>query len=225
MNKFQKIFWAVLLLAGLVIINFTGCMSTPHAWETKFFDIETNTVPQIVLKTNQVYQTNIVERTDVQTNWVAGIPEVKLLPVKETVITSEAHVTVSTNFDVTYTYHANTNASAIGQTAGNIANLVAPGSGGIVTTALAGLAALWAGLRSRKLKKTAGVLAQGIEIYGEVTKSIGTTGASVDRNVKQLLQKHQVEAGVVDEVLRLIDKNVDNSDAKEAADALKQLAE
>lgn len=210
-------------LTCLALGAFIGCESTPAAWESKFYEITTNVTPQVIFATNQVFRTNIVERTEVKTNWESGIPQIITQPLKETVITSEATVTVKTNVDVSYTYRANTNAAAVGSTAGSIANLIAPGTGGLVTTAIAGLAALWGGLRSRKLKKTAGVLAQGIEVYGEVTKAMGPVGEKADSTVKGWMQKHQAEAGVLTEVLDLLDKTVDESDAKDAATALRKV--
>lgn len=49
------------LAAALVLI---GCSSTPYQWETKFYDIKTNTTPQVVVQTNAdnviTYKTNVV---------------------------------------------------------------------------------------------------------------------------------------------------------------------
>jgi hypothetical protein len=206
----------------IVAALFVGCQSTPYAWENTFYDIKTNVTPIVIVQTNQVFKTNVVEKTEVQTNWVAGIPNVSLLPVRESTITSDVVVTLKTNYQVDYTYTENTNSAAVGRTAGSVANLILPGSGGLVTTAIAGLAALWGGLRSRKLKKTAAVLAQGIEVYGEVTKATGAAGAKLDGTVKSWLQQHQAETGVLTEVLDVIDQSVDNSDAKTAADAIRK---
>lgn len=211
---------ALFAIACMLIVS--GCQSSPYEWETKFYTIETNVVPQVITETNQVFVTNTVERVVTQTNWESGTPVITVLPVKETIVTSSPVVTFSTNQLVTYTYTANTNAQAIGETAGSIFNLVAPGTGSLVTAAIGGLAALWGGLRSRRMSKSAAVLAQGIEIYGEVVKGLGPIGADVDKRVKSALQAHQAEAQVLQDVLRILENTVDNSEAKKAAEAIRE---
>jgi len=54
-----------LLALAVSIALFAGCSSTPAPWETKFYDIKTNTTPVIVATTNAAdnvitYRTNVI---------------------------------------------------------------------------------------------------------------------------------------------------------------------
>lgn len=199
----------------------TGCSSTPYPWESKFYDILTNSTPQVVIRTNTIHHTNFVDRVIADTNIVAGVPHITLTPVRETTVTSEALVTFSTNNLITYTYSANTNAANLSATAGGIAGMITPGSTGLVTTIAGGLFGLYGALRSRKLKRTAGVLAQGIEVYGETIKGLGPLGTELDKKVKGWMETDQAKAGVLSEVQNILTKTVDTNDAKDSADDIK----
>lgn len=217
---------AVLLLvtATIAITQLTGCSSTPYNWESKFYDITTNYTPVINWTTNTVTRTNVVERVVTTTNVVeaTGAIQITMTPEKHYTVMSDPVVTVSTNLLVTYTYTANTNAAAVTGTAAGIANLVVPGSGGLISLIGAGIWGLWASLRSRKWKNAAAGLSQGIEVYGEVTKALGPTGTKVDAEVKAWLQKHQAQTGTLTAVLDLLNTTVDNEDARKAAQTLKE---
>ena len=41
--------WAVPLLLVVVLLLVCGCASAPRAWEQKFFDIQTSTLPRVVV--------------------------------------------------------------------------------------------------------------------------------------------------------------------------------
>jgi hypothetical protein len=221
-----KIYIPILALAvgAAIALCFTGCQSTPYGWEGKFFTIQTNYLPPIVVvQTNQVFTTNTIVKEVAVTNWTTGLPEIVVQPIRETFVTSQALVTYGTNVNVECVFTAKTNTTAIGQTLGSLVNLVAPGSGGLAMSGFAGLVALYAGWRNRRLKKATGVLAQGIEIYGEVTKAMGPTGDKIDKQVKRVLQLDQAQAGVLKDVMGVLDNTVDNEEAKEAAEAIRKI--
>ena len=213
---------AAILLSITILIAVPGCSTVPYGWESKFYTIETNITPTIQYQTNTVTRTNVIESVVMVTNVVNGLVNITMTPTREFTVVSEPVVTMSSNVLVSYTYTANTNSSATTGTVSAIANLVAPGSGGLVAAIGAGLWGLWGSLRSRKLKRTAGVLAQGIEVYGETIKALGSTGEKVDGEVKAWMQNHQAQAGVATEVLTILNNTVDNQGAKDSANKIKE---
>lgn len=200
-------------LCGLVLL---GCSSVPYAWESRFYDIQTNITPVVIYQTNTVSRTNLIERTVTTTNFVeaTGAIQITMTPTREITVVSEPVVTIKTNLLVDYIYTANTNAGTISAVGGAIA---APfGLGGIVSTGLAGLFGIWGAVRSRRMGKVAAGLVQGIEVASEVLKTT-PQGQEADNKLKAWLQTHQVETGTIQNVLTLLNTAVDNAEARDVA--------
>lgn len=198
------------VLASLGIVIFlAGCKlfgsnpAPPSAIEQKLFTTVTNVVPVTVVTTNTVTQTNVVELTNItgavvlQTNFVT-------LPL----------IVTNTYFSTNQVMTPNDNSKAIAQTAGSLSNIAAPGVGGIVTGAIGMLLSLWGGLRSSK--NTSIGLAQEVETVREFIKTL-PNGTNYDNAITSFLQAHQVEAGVAQQVLKLLSNNVSNPEAVAAA--------
>lgn len=220
MNKPTKILFAALTITALV----AGCSAfkygaPPTATEQKFFDVQTNYVPVVKTVTNTVpvtlYQTNVVPVTVTTTN-NQTVTEFRtnVVPVAGT----RQELELVTNQQPTYTYNPNANAQAVKDTIGGIA---APfGYGGVATTAVSAILALWGWVRSSKLKNTGISLAQSIETLREFVKNM-PNGAIYDNALTQWLSDHQKETGTVTQVLTLLDNNVSNSDAQIAAQQIR----
>lgn len=210
----------VVLIAGLLMLAVTGC-KIPSRF---LFTARTNDVPVIVAHTNVVSITNFVDRVISTTNLVTEpggsvTTVITQLPVHEAQVSSVSRVDFTTNYLVTYT--VSTNASSLAETAGSIANMVAPGSGGLVTTGITGLLGLFAAYFTRRQTKKkgeliAGTLAQSIETLREVLRSNPTT-QHLDGKIVSFLQSQQASVGVIQEVARLVENTVDNEDAKHLA--------
>jgi hypothetical protein len=107
------------------------------------------------------------------------------------------------------------------QAGGSILSTFMPGIGGMVSSGLMALLALWAYLRSSKLGNTSTALAQEIETLREFILSL-PKGANYDQAITAWLQGHQAEAGVAQEVLGLLQSEVSNPDAQVAAKELQE---
>lgn len=120
-----------------------------------------------------------------------------------------------------YTYAHGANAQAIKGVAGTIGNVAAPGVGGPIASGAVGLLlAAWAWFRGSKQSATANNLAQTIEVARELLKSL-PNGAGLDNQLTTWMQNHQAEAGVLPQVLDILDKTVDNPAAKTVSDQLR----
>jgi len=171
----------VLLLSAFGFLFLLGCASTPFAWESKFYDIQTNITPVVVYQTNTVTRTNVIESVVTTTNVAAatGAIEITMTPTREYTVVSEPVVTIKTNLLVDYLYTANPNAGTIARTGGAIGEPF--GVGGLVSTAVTGLFGIWAAIRSRRNGKLAAGLAQGIEVASEVLRTTPQGGALDER--------------------------------------------
>jgi hypothetical protein len=184
-------------------------------------DIVTNEVIQVVIKTNIVPVTNIVNVTETR---IIDVTNAITVPVTKTVIDWVTNVVTTTNTLEVYDYKVNTNAvttvNAIKETArlipgvGPFADLL----GGIL---LGGLA-VYARLRSTK--KTAAVLAQVIEVGREILSQT-PQGAQAATAWKDWMIKHQATQGVFESVLKLVSNKtvVDNAEASRIATQLLSL--
>lgn len=120
-----------------------------------------------------------------------------------------------------YTYSPGPGGDAIKGVAGTIGNVAAPGVGGPIATGIVGLGlALWSWIRGSKQSATANNLAQAIEVARELIKSL-PNGAALDSTYTTWLAQHQAEAGVLPQVLDILDKTTDNPLAKQTSDQLR----
>lgn len=185
-------------IALLVTLFSPGCATKPPtALEQRWFNITTNYVPEVVLKTNYVTITNLQGGITVQRN-----------------------LSAETNLVEQYQYTPGSRAQQVKEVGGAVGNLF--GVGGLVTTGLGALFGLWAQVRSSRRYRTAGSLAQTIETLRVFVKGL-PNGAAYDTAFVQFMQSKQAEAGVLQEVVSLLEKEVSNPDAKEAAQNVQNL--
>jgi hypothetical protein len=95
-----------------------------------------------------------------------------------------------------------------------------PGYGTIASGAIGAAAALWAWFRSSKNKQVGVTLAQSVETIREFIKTL-PNGSNYDSALTAWLQQHQVETGTVNDVLSVLENEVSNKDAVEAAQQLR----
>lgn len=187
----------VALLAGCTL--FGANPAHPSKFEEGLFNVTTNVVQRVVTVTNSfttysvILQTNIVGLVVTQTN-VVVVPEVVQI----------------TNYSEAYTLTPKPVVQDTANAAGTISNLVLPGSGGLVAGIIAGLATMWAKLRSSK--QTGTTLAQNIETMREFIKTL-PNGSQNDAAITQFLQKYQAESGVLNQVLSILKNEVSNKNA------------
>lgn len=215
---------AVLFLAAVLI----GCASKPPtALEQRWFNIvtnppvievRTNIIPVTVFQTNQVpvFLTNVTGVTEVKTNYVA-VP----------VTVYQTNLATVTNVPESYVYTPGAGAKVIQETGGAVGNIF--GVGGLVSTALGGLFSIWAFMRSRKNYVTAANIAQTVETVREFVKQL-PNGSTYDNALVQWMQLNQANAGVMQQVVTLLQREVSNPEARVAAqqvlntiDALKNI--
>lgn len=196
----------------LIVAAFiAGCASKPPtALEQRWFNIETNYTPVVVVKTN------IVPVTMVQTNYlvitnVSGVQEFRTNLVPYFVY--ETNVVRSTITNEDYVYTPGAGAAAIRESGTAVGNIF--GVGGLVGTALGGLFSLWGYVRSRKRYVTAANIAQTVETLREFIKQL-PNGPAYDAAFVQWMQTNQANAGVIREVTQIVANEVSNPDAREA---------
>jgi hypothetical protein len=95
-----------------------------------------------------------------------------------------------------------------------------PGYGTIASGAIGAAAALWAWFRSSKNKQVGVTLAQSVETIREFIKTL-PNGSNYDSALTAWMQQHQVETGTVNDVLSVLESEVSNKDAVEAAQQLR----
>ena len=204
------------LIALLVGCTTTG--SPPSAFEQKFFEVKTNFIPVTVIKTNIVpvtqWETNTVTATI--TN-VTGVMEYRTNVTVIPVVLQQTNYSVVTNLQAAYEYTPNANANSIRDAGTGIGNLF--GVGGLVGTAIGGIFGIWARMRSARSLATATSLAQNIEVMRQFIKQL-PNGAQYDTAITSWIQNHQAQAGVLDQVLEILQKDVSNPDARFAAEQL-----
>lgn len=208
----------VALASGLLVSCQTG---PPSRLESKFFDITTNYVPQVVVVTNvtPVYLTNVV--TIQQTNVMVD-KRVEVYPVTNltTLITYKTNYELATNYIPAYTFTPNTNAATVVETGKAAGDLF--GFGGIVAAILGGAFGLYGKMRSTKALNTAGVLAQVIQVGRDILKTT-PQGQALDSQWKNWMIQHQLETGVIQQVVGLLDRVVDDESAREVAAEIAKL--
>jgi len=210
---------SVLSLAAAVSLLW-GCTSTPPTpREQRLFDIQTNYTPVIQVQTNVItrtlYQTNEVVVTN-----ITGVIEYRtnLLPI----LIYETNIISRVVTNESYVYTPGEGAKEIQAVGREIGNLF--GLGDVVGFGLGALFSIWAFFRSKKAYTTAANIAQAVETMREFIRSL-PNGAVYDNELVNWMQKHQAEAGVLSQVIALLQKEVSNPDAKAAAENVKKIIE
>jgi len=206
---------AVVTMAILALSSLTGgCSlvgadtSAPNAVERQLFTTVTNYVAVPV----QVAQTNYVTKEVVinQTNTVGQI-----VTVTNQVEQPVYSVVWKTNEVPQYENSVSQKAAATVTGAGGILNYFFPGMGAVASSGILALLGLWAQARSGKRQDTSVALAQEVETIREFIKTL-PSGAKYDTAITAFLQSHQMEAGVANQVLGILQNEVSNADAKAA---------
>jgi hypothetical protein len=177
--------------------------------------VVTNTVTEVVERTNVVYVTNAITgsvsgfatREPVATNLVAAVVT-NFVPV---FMTNMVQVPV-TNLV------AKPEAVAAVDATGSIINTFMPGIGSIVALALGGL---YHGYRQVRNRKVSEALIQGVE----TARAVLTTtpqGQAADAQFVKWLMEHQKEAGVFTTVSELVEQLSDNPAARMTAQEIAQ---
>jgi hypothetical protein len=190
----------LLCVLGASVAILSGCGTTttqapPSPTEQKYFEIQTNYVPVVVLVTNKT----------------------------EATATTPASIQVETvtNQVAQYTFTPNENAGAVAGTGGLIGNFW--GVGAPVGAGLAGLFSLWGLWRSRKSAvATSAELAQIIETGRQMLLTL-PEGAKYEAAYKDWMIKHQAQTQTIAAVSQLVAGSVNNAAAKGAAQTIVNL--
>lgn len=132
---------------------------------------------------------------------------------------TETNVVTVTNVVEDVVYRPGPTAEAIKETGGAVGNLF--GAGGLVSTALAGIFSAWAWVRSSKRQAMAINLAQTIETVRSFIRQL-PSGETYDTALIQWMQAHQADAGVLQQVMTLLAREVSNPDARVAAEQIRE---
>lgn len=212
----------LLIGASTLLLAMTGCAtlsslfgatpSAPSKVEQALYVIQTNYVDQVVTTTNTITfaEAHIVQVTNVNN-------EVVTQTNVQTVI--DHQLVLQTNQVAVYTQTTAPATVATVQGIGAATNAVAPGVGTMISTIGLGLLAFWGHLRSWKRGTTANVVTQEVEALREFIQSL-PNGTKYDAVITAWLQSHQVESGVATQVLAILDKSTDNTEAKKAAESI-----
>lgn len=174
------------------------------------YNIETNVVQQVVTRTNTITETNIV-----------NVPGPSGVPIFQTNYVTEARTVTVTNQVEEYKYNPKPETTS---TVTQLGSAVAPftaGWGSIISGVLIGVYGFWAHLRSTKKGDTNLALTQEIEAIRDFILTL-PQGSKIDTAVTQFMQQHQTEAGVAQEVLKLIAGNTTNPTAIGVATQLQE---
>lgn len=211
--------FAAALMAALALACVTGCKyvgadtSAPNAVERQLFTTVTNyvdvpvqvPVTNIVVKEVTVFQTNTVGQIVTMTNQISQ-------PVYS-VVWETNHVP---QYENAVSDHMKSTVTGLS----GVLNYFFPGVGPIAGSGVLALLAAWAQLRSGKRQQTASALTQQMETVLEFIKTL-PNGAAYKQAITNFLQQHQMEAGVANQVLKLIENQVSNPDARAAVDEIK----
>lgn len=215
------------LLALLSVLTLSlalvSCASTPPtAIERQLFTTVTNQVTVIKEIPVPVFVTNQVVQTVTVTN-ALGVPTPVFYTNQTTVIAWQTNTVTATNEGYIYSISPTTKQAI---TAGaTVIDGFAPGIGTAVGAAVLAILGGLGWLRSSKdganKAATAAALAQEVETLRAFIQST-PNGQKYDQLLVQWLQSHQLEAGVAQEVLGLLEQKVSNPDAKVAVEAILQ---
>lgn len=202
---------AMAIILGIILLIIEGCATKPPtAFESRLFTVTTNP-PVVSVITNvipiTVYQTNLVPVTNAL-NVIELRTNVVQIPFFQTNL-----ITV-TNEAATYNFKPGPGAAEIQRVGGEVGGLF--GVGGLVTTALGAFFSLWGYIRSKKNYATATNIAQTVETLREFIKAL-PNGATYDSQLVQWIESNQARAGVLQDVLAILQREVSNPDARAAA--------
>lgn len=205
----------LVIVAIIASCSLMGCANTtpPNKVEQVLFSTVTNVVtvtnqvpvPVQVYRTNEVvlYSTNQLNQTVVTYSNVVNVAwQTNNIAVQA--------------FETNYIQTPKPDVTAAAGGVGGIINTFLPSVGSLVTEGVLGVLAGWAAWRSRKKGATAETLAQEIETVRSFIRAL-PNGTAYDTELVNFLQAHQNEAGVAQEVLKILADSVSNPDAKVAA--------
>jgi len=205
--------WA--FICAVVLFGCAGCAALkgetpPTKFETVVFNVQTNRITNVVSVPVEVWSTNTV--TKYRTNTV-GVTVTNLVQTFSVTYATNTVTNVVKTYDFTPKDGVQQDIESIGTTVGTFipgADVVA----GILATALI----MWGRLRSSK--KAGNVLAQNIQAIREFLKTL-PDGAKYDEALVQWMRKNQKETGAVKEVVSILAKYVDKTEAKTGAQEIK----
>lgn len=210
---------ALLLCVGVLGCKMFGTNpSPPTAVERALFDVITNhvTVTNVVQLTTPVWQTNQYVVTNVVQ--VPGQPPTIVFSnyserVVDHFITNTVQVPATNE---TYTLSTKESTKAEAQTVGSLVSTFVPGAGGLVSMGLLAILGAWGHLRGNKNGNTAVAIAQEVQTIRNFIQLL-PNGDQYDSALTRFMQTHQLEAGVVQNVLSILKSKIDNDDARTAA--------
>lgn len=210
----------IIAVCGLALLVAACAATKPNAFDRAFYDITTNQVPKVVVHTNVVTLTNVVQQEVTKTNWIDQTRfEVVKLTNEIPVFVQVTNVVPEVVMTPQLSFAPNTNATALANTARDVGNLFGP-FGALVGGLVMGALGVYGRMRSGS--KSAEVLAQVIETGRELLKTT-PQGQQLDQRWVQWMQLHQAEAGVLQRVTSLVGNVVDNQSAREVAQELTEM--
>lgn len=219
-QRTRSIIYGGIALASFIIAMMAihGCASRPPTQlEQGLFNIQTNVVPVVEVRTNivpvTIVQTNVISVTN-----VTGVTEFRtnLVPV----VLYSTNVVVTTNAQESYVYTPGPGAANVRQVGTEVGNIF--GVGGMVGTALGALFSLWGYARSKKNLVTAANIAQTVETMREFIKTL-PNGQQYDNELVNWMTTNQANAGVLQNVITLLQQQVNNRDAQDAAAHIQEI--
>jgi len=222
MNKTRILLSA--LSAIFTILLTTGCQSAPTAFDEALWDIRTNYVDVVEARTNVVtiYETNLVTQTVTNTVEVepgVWLPQVTVTETPIVSITTNTYVSLSTNR--LPEYHAEPDAQLV-QSAQAVGSFFGVGElAGAIVTGLLGIAGVWR-FKGQQVKTAQAVNVSLVNAVETLRNIIKTTpqGAQLDTAIKSFLIEHQIEAGVFQEVVKLLESKLNSKDASRLAQSI-----
>lgn len=222
MNPIRKTLLILAALCALVLA--TGCESTPTAFDEALWDVQTNYVDVVETRTNvvTVYETNLIART--VTNLVEVMPDVWLPQVSVTEtpvvrITTNTFILFATNTVPAYRATPDPGLVATARTVGGffgVGDLV-----GAIVTGLLSIAGVWR-FKHKQVRTAQAVnesLVNAVETLRHIIKTT-PQGAQLDTAIKAFLIEHQIEAGVFQEVVKLLESKLNSKDASRLAQSI-----
>jgi hypothetical protein len=211
--------FALLLCTGVLGCKMFGTNpSPPTGLERAVFDVVTNhvVVTNVVQLPMPVYQTNFYVVTNVVQ--VSGQPPTLVYSnyserVIDHFVTNTVQVPATND---TYTLSTKDSTKSGVQTVGGLVNMFYPGAGGLVSMGILAILGAWGHLRGNKNGNTAVAISQEVETIRNFVKML-PNGQSYDDALTRFMQDHQLETGVVQNVLGILQNKINNEDARTAA--------
>lgn len=181
--------------AALALLTFAGCAhGQPTAFERGIYDIRTNWVMEVTLKTNVVLQ---------GTNTIVVIQPV-------------------TNAVETHTYATKPIVTSTISTASGVAGTFGFGWAGALGTLVMSALAAWAQYRSSRRGKLNQVHTNSLQVGREMI--LATAGPEAEAEFVDSMSSAQVKAGVKELAVAVKDSHVDEKEAREEAASVVSLA-